>query len=139
MTEEISFKNQVTWTEGAKGEIAFPSDHSIEFALPAEFGGVGGFLSPEDIYVAAANACVLTTTIARAKKHDVTLLSYKSEASGVLERVGAGREMTKIEIKVRLAADSDPEKIMEMLADVAGRVPVIRSMSTSVSIDFEVE
>jgi len=139
MTEEISFKNQVTWTEGAKGEIVFPSDQRIEFALPAEFGGVGGFPSPEDIYVAAANACVLTTTIARAKKHDVTLLSYKSEATGVLERVGDGREMTKIEIKVRLAADVDSETIMEMLADVAGRVPVIRSMSTSVSIDFEVE
>lgn len=29
--------------------------------------------------------------------------------------------------------------IMELLADVAGRVPVIRSMSTSVSIGFEVE
>ncbi len=139
MTEEISFKNQVTWTEGAKGEIVFPSDHVIEFALPAEFGGVEGFPSPEDIYVAAANACILTTTIARAKKHDVSLLSYKSEAVGVLERVGDSREVTKIEIKVRLAADGDPETIMEMLSDVAGRVPVVRSMSSSVSIDFEVE
>ena len=139
MTEEISFKNQVSWTEGAKGEIAFPSDHVIEFALPAEFGGVEGFPSPEDIFVAAANACVLTTTMARAKKHNVALISYKSEAVGVLERVEDGREVTRIEIKVRLAADGDPETIMEMLSDVAGRVPVIRSMSTSVSIDFEVE
>jgi uncharacterized OsmC-like protein len=56
-----------------------------------------------------------------------------------MERVGDGREVTRIEIKVRLAADGDPETIMEMLSDVAGRVPVIRSMSTSVSIDFDVE
>lgn len=139
MTEEISFKNQVTWTEGAKGEIAFPSDHKIEFALPAEFGGVEGFPSPEDIYVAAANACVLTTTIARAKKHNVALRSYRSEAVGVLEKLGDGREVTRIEIKVRLTADGEPETLLEMFADVAGRVPVIRSMSTSVSIDFEVE
>ncbi len=139
MAEEISFKNQVIWTEGAKGEIAFPTHQKIEFALPAEFGGVEGLPSPEDIYVAAANACVLTTTLARAKKHNVALISYKSEASGVLERVGDGREVTRIEVKVRLAADGDPETIVEMLSDVAGRVPVIRSMSTSVSIDFEVE
>ena len=139
MTDEISFKNQVRWTEGAKGEIAFPSNQIIEFALPAEFGGVGGFPSPEDIYVAAANACVLTTTLARAKRHEVVLRSYRSEAVGVMERVGDGREVTRIEIKVRLAADGDPETIMEMLSDVAGRVPVIRSMSTSVSIDFDVE
>jgi uncharacterized OsmC-like protein len=139
MTEEIFFKNQVTWTEGAKGEIAFPSGESLKFALPADFGGVEGFPSPEDIYVAAANACVLTTTIARAKKHNVALLSYKSEALGVLERVEDSREVTRIEIKVRLAADGDPATIMEMLSDVAGRVPVIRSMATSVSIDFEVK
>jgi organic hydroperoxide reductase OsmC/OhrA len=139
MTEEISFCNQVTWTLGAKGQIAFPSDHKIEFALPAEFGGVEGFPSPEDIFVAAANACVLTTTIARAKKHNVALRSYRSEAVGVLERVGDGREVTRIEIKVTLNADGDPETLMEMFADVADRVPVVRSMSTSVSIDFEVE
>lgn len=139
MTEEITLKNQVTWIEGAKGEIAFPSDQIIEFALPADFGGIEEFLSPEDIYVAAANACVLTTTIARAKKHGVLLRSYRSEAMGVLETVGDGREVTRIEIRVRLAADGDAETIMELLSDVAGRVPVIRSMSTSVSIDFEVE
>ena len=139
MAEEISFKNQVTWTEGAKGEIAFPSGARVEFALPAEFGGVEGFTSPEDLYVAAANACVLTTTLARVKKYDVALRSYRSEAVGVLERMEDGREMTKIEIKVRLNADGDPETLMEMFADVADKVPVIRSMSTSVSIDFEVE
>lgn len=139
MAEEISFSNHVTWTGGASGEIAFPSDHRIEFALPEEFGGIEGFPSPEDIFVAAANACVLTTTIARAKKHDVVLRSYRSEAVGVLERVEDGREVTRIEIKVRLNADGDPETILEMLADVAGRVPVVRSMSTSVSINFEVE
>jgi organic hydroperoxide reductase OsmC/OhrA len=139
MAEEISFNNQVTWTLGAKGEIAFSSGDILEFALPVDFGGVEGFPSPEDIFVAAANACVLTTTIARAKKHDVALRSYRSEAVGVLERVGDGREMTKIDVKVRLTADGDPETLMEMLSDVAGRVPVIRSMSTSVSINFEVE
>lgn len=139
MTEEISFSNQVTWTEGAKGEIAFPSGHRIEFALPAEFGGIESFPSPEDIFVAAANACVLTTTLARAKKYNVALRSYRSEAVGVLEWMGDGREMTRIEIKVRLAADGDTETLREMFADVADRVPVIRSMTTSVSIDFEVE
>ncbi len=138
MTKDISFSNHVTWTEGAKGEIAFPTGHRIEFALPAEFGGVEGFPSPEDIFVSAANACVLTTTLARAKKYDVVLRSYRSEAVGVLEWVGDGREVTRIEIKVRLSADGDPDTLLEMFADVADKVPVVRSMSTSVSIDFEV-
>jgi hypothetical protein len=83
MAEEITFKNQVTWIEGAKGEITFPSDQIIEFVMPAKFGGIEGFLSLEDM----------------------------SGSAGVLE----------------------------MLADVSGNVSVIRSMSTSVSIDFEVE
>ena len=139
MAEEISLNNQVIWIEGAKGEIAFPSGERLEFALPAKFGGVEGFPSPEDVFVAAANACLLTTTIARAKKYDVVLRSYRSEAVGVLEKVGEGREITKIEIKVRLKADGDPETLLDMFADVAGKVPVIKSMSTSVNIDFEVD
>ncbi len=137
MTEELIFNNLVTWTGGAKGEIAFPSDNLVEVALPAEFGGVEGFLSPEDLFVAAANACVLTTTLARARKYDVLLRSYQSKAEGVLETAADGREVTRINIKVSVAADGDPDTLMEMFADVAGRVPVIRSMSTSVSIDFE--
>ena len=139
MAEEVSFKNQVIWTEGAKGKIAFPSGEGLEFALPAEFGGIEGFPSAEDIFVAAANACVLTTTIARAKNYDIVLRSYRSEAVGVLEKLVDGREMTKIDIKVRLTADGDSETLMEMFADIAGKVPVIKSMSTSVNIDFEVD
>ena len=60
MTEELSFYNEVAWEGGAVGEVAFPSDHQIKVALPAEFGGVEGFPSPEDLFVAAANARVFT-------------------------------------------------------------------------------
>ncbi len=137
MVGDISFHNKVTWTEGAKGEIAFSTGPKVEFALPAEFGGIEGFPSPEDFFVAAANACVLTTTITRAKKYNVALRSYRSEAVGVLEKVADGREITKIEIKVRLAADGDSETLKKMIEEVTGRVPVIRSMKTSVSINFE--
>ena len=62
MTEEISFENHLTWTGDARGEIAFPSRQKIEVALPAEFGGVEGFPSPEDLFVAAANGCVRYNT-----------------------------------------------------------------------------
>jgi uncharacterized OsmC-like protein len=139
MVEDISFHNQVTWTEGAKGEIAFSLGSKVEFALPAEFGGIEGFPSPEDFFVAAANACVLTTTITRAKKYNVALRSCRPEAVGVLEKVAGGREATKIEIKARLAAGGEPEAIKKMIAEHKGRVPVIRSMKTLVSIDFEVK
>ncbi len=138
MTEEIYFGNDLAWTGDARGEIVFASRQKIEVALPAEFGGVEGFLSPEDLFVAAANGCVLTTTLAVAKKHKVALRSYRSEAVGVLERLGDGREVTRIDINVKIAADADPEALAEIFAEVARRAPVIRSMTSSVSIDFEV-
>lgn len=138
MTEEISFGNHLTWTGDAKGEIAFPSLHKIEVALPAQFGGVEGFPSPEDLFVAAANGCVLTTTLAVAKKHRIALRSYRSEAVGVLERLGDGREVTRIDINVKIAADADPQALEEIFAEVAERAPVIRSMTSSVIIDFDV-
>jgi len=138
MTEELSFYNEVPWTGGALGEVAFPSDHRIEVSLPLEFGGVEGLPSPEDLFVAAANACVLTTTLAVAERRNVRLRSYASEAEGVLERLGDGREVTRIDIKVRVAADGDPSVLTEIFSEVSDRVPVVRSMTSSVSIDFEV-
>lgn len=138
MTEEISFENHLTWTGDARGEIAFPSRQKIEVALPAEFGGVEGFPSPEDLFVAAANGCVLTTTLAVVKKKDLSLRYYSSEAVGVLERLGDGREVTRIDIKVKIAAEADPQALAGILEEVARRAPVIRSMTSSVSIDFEV-
>lgn len=138
MTEEISFENHLTWTGDARGEIAFPSRQKIEVALPAEFGGVEGFPSPEDLFVAAANGCVLTTTLAVVKKKDLSLRYYSSEAVGVLERLGDGREVTRIDIKVKIAAEADPQALAGILEEVARRAPVIRSMTSSVSINFEV-
>ena len=133
----MPFSNEVRWKGGAEGEITFP-DGKVDFALPAEFGGVEG-LSPEDIYVGDANACVLTTTLSRAKKYGVVLESYEASAEGVMEKVGDGREITKIEIEVRLKANADLETLEKMVAEVARRVPVIRSMKTAVNINFQVE
>ena len=36
-----------------------------------------------------------------------------------------------------MAADEDPSVLTEIFSEVADRVPVIRSMTSSVSIDFE--
>lgn len=139
MAEEILFSNEVSWKGGSQGDISFPSGEKIDFALPKEFGGIMGFLSPEDIYVAAANACVLTTTLARAKKYCVSLKSYSAKAQGVMEKAGDGWEVTQIGIKVILETESDPEILATMIDEVAKRVPVIRSMRSFVDIDFEVK
>jgi uncharacterized OsmC-like protein len=136
MADEIPFSNKVAWKEGVRGEISFPTGNAVEFALPAEFGGVEGYLSPEDLYVAAANACVLTTTLTRMKKYGVTLKSYQASAEGFLRKVEDGREIAEINIKVNLKTDGDRETVDKMVAEIKNRVPVIRSMKTEVNLDM---
>ncbi|MHC1631614.1 MAG: OsmC family protein [Methanotrichaceae archaeon] len=138
MTKEILFSNKVDWKGGYEGELSFP-DGNIEFALPAQFKGVKGFLSPEDLYVGAANACVLTTTLSRARKYGVTIEAFESSAEGLMKSVEGGLEITEITINARLKADGDRETLEKMIAEIVGRVPVIKSMKTKVNLDMKAD
>ncbi|NYT01992.1 MAG: hypothetical protein GKC10_04460 [Methanosarcinales archaeon] len=139
MTEKRAFTNEVAWKGGYQGELCFAEGQRIDFALPEEFGGVAGFLSPEDLYVAAANACFLTTTLNRARKYGVDLEAFHSSAEGIMEPAADGRAITRISIKVRLRAKGNCQTMEKMMAEVASSAPVIRSMKTGVDVDIQVE
>ena len=138
MADKLEFSNKLRWEGGYIGDISFKNGQDFEFALPAPFGGIEGFISPEDLYVAAANACFLTTTMTRAKKYGISLESYESTASGVMEKVGDGFEITKITVKLRIKADAEKDKMDAMIKEIRGRVPVVKSMKTEVTLEAEI-
>ena len=138
MADKLAFSNKLGWEEGYKGVLSFENDQDIEFALPAPFGGIEGFLSPEDLYVASVHACFLTTTMTRARKYGISLISYESSAEGIMEKVGDGREITKILVKLRIKADADKEKVKAMVDEAAERVPIVRSVKTDVILETEI-
>jgi organic hydroperoxide reductase OsmC/OhrA len=74
----------------------------------------------------------------RAKKYGISLESYESTASGVMEKVGDGFEITKITVKLRIKADAEKDKMDAMIKEIRGRVPVVKSMKTEVTLEAEI-
>jgi organic hydroperoxide reductase OsmC/OhrA len=69
---------------------------------PPEFGGPGGYWSPETLLTAAVGNCVLLTfrAIARASRFEWREASADVEA--VLERIDGNSRFTQVHVRVRL-------------------------------------
>ena len=139
MEEKFIFSNTLKWNSGYEGTMFFGDKANFEFATPPEFHGPVGFISPEELFVASAQACALTTFIARTKKAGIGILSYESRAEGTLEKVEGTRMFTTIVIKSRIKTDGDKETVKEIVKQVEKGALVFNSMKTKVTIDAIIE
>ena len=75
-----TYRTAVKWTEQKKGTITCEGKPDIQVATPPEFKGHEGIWSPEDLYVASANICLMTTFWAVAERAGLAFTSYHCEA-----------------------------------------------------------
>jgi organic hydroperoxide reductase OsmC/OhrA len=134
------YHNTLIWKGEKKADLKFlESGQEIEVATPPEFGGHEGIISPEDLFVSSANVCFMTTLLGTIKNMGVELISYKSEAEGILETVDKLRIFTKIIIRPKIKARESEEKIRLILNHAEKRCLVANSMKTRVIIKPEIE
>jgi len=100
---------------------------------------IEGIISPQDLFVASANACFMTTLLGTVKNMGVELVSYESEAEGILETVDNLKIFTKIIIKPRIKAKETEDKIRLILNHAEKRCLVVNSMKTQVTVEPEIE
>lgn len=134
------YHNKLKWKGEKKADLKFvESKQEIEVATPPEFGGHENIISPEDLFVSSANVCYMTTLLGTIKNMGVELVSYESEAEGILETVGKMKIFTKIIIKPRIKAKETDEKIRMILDHAEKRCLVANSMKTQVIIEPVIE
>ncbi len=139
MADKFIFSNTLRWKSGYQATMSFGDKANFEFATPPEFHGPEGFISPEELFVSSAHACVLTTFIAMTKKAGINILSYESSAEGTLEKVGGQRMFTRIVVKPMIKTDGDKGTVREIVEHVERGALVINSMNTVVTIDAIIE
>jgi len=139
MEKKFIFSNTLKWNSGYQASMFFGDKASFEFATPPEFHGPEGFISPEELFVASAHGCCLTTFITKAKKAGINLMSYESSAEGILEKVDGQLMFTKIAVKSRIKTDSDKEEVRKIVKQVEQSALVINSMKTNVTIEAIIE
>ena len=133
------YHNTLKWKGEKKADLKFmESKQEIEVATPPEFGGHENIISPEDLFVSSANVCYMTTLLGTIKNMGVELVSYESEAEGILETVDKMKIFTKIIIRPRIKAKETEEKIRMILVHAEKRCLVSNSMKTQVIIEPQI-
>lgn len=87
-----------------EGEVSLDSEGlaQIRSLPPPEFGGPGGYWSPETLLTAAVGNCVLLTFRAIARASRFEWREASAEVEGVLERIEGNSRFTQMHVRVRL-------------------------------------
>ncbi|MBW6469702.1 MAG: OsmC family protein [Methanosarcinaceae archaeon] len=132
----FDYQNELEWSGEQKGVLSLGGGKDdIKIAVPPEFGGHEGFVSPEDMFVGSMNACFMTTFLVFAKKSGIDLVFYKSSAVGHLEKVDGKNVFTKIVVKPQIKANASSDEIMAVVEHVKEYSIVLNSMKTDVEIE----
>ena len=132
-----TYRTAVKWTEQKKGTITCEGKPDIQVATPPEFKGHAGIWSPEDLYVASANICLMTTFLAVAERAGLTFTSYHCEAEGRLELVEGKFQVTVITLRPQIAlqSGSDAAKAKELIEKAEANCLISNSMKTRIALE----
>ena len=130
------YGTSIRWTGEHKGRLSCEGKPDIDVACPPEFGGHPGIWSPEDLYVASAEVCALTTFLFMMEKLRGQLISYKSNTEGVAQMVGGTFILKEIVIRpmVSVPTAENREKAEKAFEMVPGLCVVSKSIKTEVRI-----
>jgi peroxiredoxin-like protein len=131
------YHTTVKWTEQRKGMISCAGKPEVQVATPPEFKGHEGIWSPEDLFVASANVCLMTTFLAVAERAGLAFSSYDSAAEGRLEIVEGKFQFTVITIKptILLESDADIAKAKELIEKAEANCLISNSMKAKVILE----
>ncbi len=101
------YECDVRWESNRKGHICSAGKPQISISSPPEFKGEAGIWTPEDLFVAALNACTMTTFLAYAQHKNLPLVAYESDARGEVEYLDGKFRFTKITIKPHIEVQSE--------------------------------
>jgi len=134
------YQVSVNMTEENKGKVSVPDASPFEVSAPPEFDGAPGVWSQEQLFVASAASCLMTTLFYFVRKKKLKISSYESRASGTMEKTGRGLLFTSITVNATLCF-TDSES-MERAGEDFGRLAekyCLVSNSMNLPVTFHLE
>ncbi|NLX74567.1 MAG: OsmC family peroxiredoxin [Synergistaceae bacterium] len=138
MSEKHTYTTAVEWTKERRAALSSRGLPTIEVATPPNFpGGHEGIWSPEHLYTAAAEVCLMTTFLSFAERANLDFLSYKSEADGILDKVEKSLLMTRIHIKptITVANEADREEALKLIERAERYCLISNSIKSEVTVE----
>jgi len=130
------YENTVIWQGEKKGVLSAADKPDIQMATPPEFRGHPGIWTPEDMFVASVNCCIMTTFLYVASRMNIELVSYQSTAEGTVESRPDGLLFTEVTVKphVTVSSEEDRRKAEEALERSEKSCLITRSANARVTL-----
>lgn len=134
--KSFTYTVDTTWESGRQGMLRSDSKPGMQVASPPEFKGVPGLWTPEDLFVAAVDTCQMTTFLALAARAQLPLVSYTSNATGVLEFTDGGYRFTRVRLepKIVVEATATREAVEQLVRDAHRACLVARSLRCEIEV-----
>ena len=125
-----------------EGEVTLDSEglERIRSMPPPEWGGPGGYWSPETLVLAALGDCTMMTFRAIAKASRLEWREITAEVEGKLDRVEGNSRFTEITLRARivLPAGGDAAKARQLLDKAEKGCPVSNSLTATKHVEAEI-
>jgi organic hydroperoxide reductase OsmC/OhrA len=132
------YKTKIEWKEGRIGNLTSPGMEPIKTATPPDFqGGVPDIWSPEHLFTASVNICLMNTFLAIAENSKLNFKAFSSDASGKVEKSDGKYLVTEIVLKPKIAISD--EKDMERAARIIDKAKNACLISNSVKTKIIME
>jgi len=134
--KSFRYHTALEWKTGREGTLSSDVKPFLDVSSPPEFKGIAGRWTPEDMFVAAAEICMMSTFLSFGGRKGIPLVSYKSAAEGVLEFVDGKYRFTKIRITPTITVKREwtQEQVEEVLREAHLNCLIANSISTPVEI-----
>ncbi len=131
------FYTSLRWKQGVEGALSAPGKPDIVVSTPPELKGPEGNWTPENLYIASIESCLMLTYLAYCRSRQVELSSYTSAAEGVLEPVSGVQVISKVTVRPKIVVKTEAH--LAQAKEIAGFVHEKCFISNSVESDVIVE
>lgn len=141
MNKKFIFKTNIKWIEGKKGKLYSSDKPSFEFSTPPEFRGPDGFWSPEDLFLASINSCIMTTFIHFVEKEPLVFLSYESETEGEVSFEEGKLIFSSVTVRpvIKVKNESDKEKAKQLINKSERYCLISASVKSKITVLTKIE
>lgn len=137
----LPHRYEVRIAGGPEGHVTVSSAGvpDLRMAAPLDFDGPGDAWSPEQLLVAAVEACFVLTFRAVAKASRIEFATLSVEGEGVVDRANGTVRFSEIVLRPRLAlpAGADIVRVRRALEKAERACLVTASLSTPVRLEPE--
>ena len=135
--KSFTYHTELMWLDNRAGMLRAEGKTAFRVSSPPEFKGEAGVWTPEDLFVAAVEACTMTTFLAFAQRMNLPVTSYHSRAEGVLEFVENNYRFTKVILRptVVVASAEHLEPAAKILHEAHAKCLIANSIRAEVVLE----